>query len=293
MADKLSGKQSTPILEDVPFQARAALDAPFRKRLMILPVLRGPSGVSDSDLQSVRQNFIRSLLKSAEVVVVAETDLKQDVTNLMTGANYDLEKIAKLASPMGVTSVVELQVEKFESKRLADSVGLVRGVRLNLALDLRVRAINTKNNTLLLDETIHAEIQETSTQIASRSRSDRNLYDDPQLTQLVFAKALMQARPRILQNLEKLSWEGRIALIKGDRIYINAGRVSGLQVGDILKISEDGEDVFDPETGRFIGRVPGRLKGTVEVVSYFGKDGAVSVIHSGSGFKENDLVEVY
>jgi hypothetical protein len=71
------------------------------------------------------------------------------------------------------------------------------------------------------------------------------------------------------------------------------GKVSGLQVGDILKVSEDGEDVYDPQTGNYIGGVPGRLKGTLEVISYFGQDGSIAVIHSGSGFKENDKIELY
>ncbi len=93
--------------------------------------------------------------------------------------------------------------------------------------------------------------------------------------------------------MEKLSWEGRVAAVAGERIFVNAGRLSGLQVGDILKITDEGDDVYDPETGRFIGTAPGRLKGTVEVVSYFGKDGAIAVVHSGSGFQENDRVELY
>ena len=293
MADRLSGKSAQVPVEDVPYQARENVDAPFRKRIMVLPILRGSSAFSDANLDMARQSFIRALTKNSEVMVISELDLKQDVASFREGDRFDLEKISKLASPMGVTSVVELSIDKLESKRLSDPVGLVRGVRLKLALEMKVRAANTKNNTLLIDETFRSDLEEVTTQIASRSRSDQNLYDDPQLTQMVLAKALIQVRPRILQNLEKLSWEGRIALVKGERIYINAGRLSGLQVGDILKISEDGEDVFDPETGRFIGRVPGRLKGTVEVVSYFGKDGSVSVVHSGSGFKENDLVEVY
>ena len=64
-------------------------------------------------------------------------------------------------------------------------------------------------------------------------------------------------------------------------------------MGDILKITEEGDEIFDPDTGIFIGRAPGRMKGTVEVVSYFGRDGSICLIHSGSGFKENDRVELY
>lgn len=69
--------------------------------------------------------------------------------------------------------------------------------------------------------------------------------------------------------------------------------MSGLQVGDILKVTEEGHEVYDPETGAYIGNAPGRMKGTLEVISYFGKDGAISILHSGSGIKENDKVELY
>src|SRR5690606_25714789 len=97
-------------------------------------------------------------------------------------------------------------------------------------------------------------------------------------------KAFVSSVPNVLRAVEKLSWEGRVAMVAGERIFVNAGRLSGLQIGDILKVTEEGEDVYDPETGRFIGTAPGRLKGTIEVVTYFGKDGAIAVIHSGSGF---------
>jgi hypothetical protein len=105
--------------------------------------------------------------------------------------------------------------------------------------------------------------------------------------------AFQGAIPNIIRAVEKLSWEGRVAMVSGERIFVNAGRLTGLQVGDIMKITEEGDDVYDPETGRFIGTAPGRLKGTIEIVSYFGKDGAIGVIHSGSGFQENDRVELY
>jgi hypothetical protein len=71
------------------------------------------------------------------------------------------------------------------------------------------------------------------------------------------------------------------------------GRISGVQVGDILKVVEDGNEIYDTELGYHVGKVQGRVKGTLEIVGFFGQDGAVSVVHSGAGFKENDRVEIY
>ena len=103
----------------------------------------------------------------------------------------------------------------------------------------------------------------------------------------------MDFTPQILATMDKMSWEGRIAALSGDRIFLNVGRISGLQIGDILKVSDEGDEIYDPQSGNYIGKVPGRLKGTLEVVSYFGQDGSIAVIHSGAGFRENDRIELY
>jgi hypothetical protein len=153
--------------------------------------------------------------------------------------------------------------------------------------------VNTKNGSIAINEMRTADVEDSTTRVAERSYSDRMLEDDPKLIESVITEAFKSTVPRIVQSLEKLSWEGRVALVKGDRIYLNAGRISGLMIGDILKVSEEGEDVYDPDTGSLIGKVPGRLKGTIEVISYFGKDGSIGIIHSGSGFRENDRVELY
>ena len=64
-------------------------------------------------------------------------------------------------------------------------------------------------------------------------------------------------------------------------------------VGDLIKVLEPGSEIFDPDSGTLIGESPGQVKGTLEVVSFFGSDGSIAVVHSGSGFKVNDRIEMY
>ena len=54
-----------------------------------------------------------------------------------------------------------------------------------------------------------------------------------------------------------------------------------------------GEEIYDPATGTYLGRAPGQLKGTVEVVDFLGPDGAVAVLHTGGNFQEGDTVQLY
>ena len=142
-------------------------------------------------------------------------------------------------------------------------------------------------------DTRSATIEEEVTRVAESSYKDKELSDNPQLIRSVVRAAFSKMVTNLVLALRKMSWSGRIALVRGEKLYLNAGRLSGLQTGDILRVTEAKEEVFDPETGGFLGDITGRMKGTVEVISYFGKDGAVTIVHSGSGFQENDIVEFY
>lgn len=286
-------KAAGPEIRDVPFDARETKEAPLRKRIMVLPFINASAGRSEQAGKVAREAFLRQLRKTDEFVIVANSDFPKDVAAFLKGQEFDLEAMGKIAAAMGISAILEGKIIDVRAKRVGDEVGLVRKIRARMNARVSIRMVNTRNGGIVLNETREAEAEEATTRLAERASSDRDLEDDPILIESVVTRAFQATIPRIVNAVEKLSWEGRVALIKGERVYLNAGRLSGLQIGDILRISEEGEDVHDPETGSYIGRVPGRLKGTVEIVSYFGKDGAISVLHSGSGFRENDLVELY
>lgn len=293
----LSGKktaETAPPVEtkDVPYNARET-EAP-RHRVLVLPFLDERPDNSQAMTDVARQTVVRELLKTRQFVVVTPEDFPHDPKKFLTEENeYDLAQVAKQAAAMGVAAVIEGKVLNIKAKRIGDSVGIIRTTKAQVSTQVRIRIFAGKNGKEILNEVRSADTDASSTRVAERSERNSSLSEDPELIRTAVRKAFMGAVPNILRSVEKLSWEGRVAMVAGERIFVNAGRLSGLQVGDILKVTEEGDDVYDPETGRFIGTAPGRLKGTVEVVSYFGKDGAIGVIHSGSGFQENDRVELY
>jgi hypothetical protein len=93
------------------------------------------------------------------------------------------------------------------------------------------------------------------------------------------------------KQFERQEWSGRIAKISGRTVYLNAGQKTGLIVGDILVVQALGEEIIDPQTNVSLGRAPGPLKGEVMVTGYFGNDGSVATVKSGTGFNVNDLVK--
>src|SRR5690606_26374958 len=101
---------------------------------------------------------------------------------------------------------------------------------------------------------------------------ENNLTERRDLLRYGVRIAARKAVPKVLEIARKLDWVGRVAKIVGSRIYLNAGRQSGLQIGDVLKVLTAGQEIYDPETGALIGVSKGEVKGTIEVIDYFGPD---------------------
>jgi hypothetical protein len=94
-----------------------------------------------------------------------------------------------------------------------------------------------------------------------------------------------------LRQLDLLDWATTIAKVDGENIYLNAGKLSGVRIGDTLEVFEPGREIFHPNTNLSLGWTTGKLKGAVKVTDLFGVDAAVGKVVQGSGFSSNDVVK--
>ncbi len=290
----VSRNQSESTLErNIPIKARNT-NEPL-KRVFVLPFLDASQGGRYSSLKEPsRRVFVNALLNSQEFVVIKNSDFPKDFEQLKASTTeYDLEKIAEIAQGLGVNAVMEGKILEVRAKKLGDEVGIVKKIRATVEAKVQVRVFGGENKKEIFNDTRTATAEATSTRFIERRYSDADLAEDPQLVNEATSKAFQAMIPAISNAMRKLTWNGRIVMVRGEKIYINAGRVSGIQVGDLLKVMDQGQDIFDPQTGTYLGRAEGRMKGTIEIVSYFGKDGAIGVVHSGANLKENDKVELY
>lgn len=266
----------------------------MRKRILVLPFLNQSSYNGSSYIEEARTLFLSELEKTGEVIILhADAVGLTNLADYKQGNTYKSEDIAKKLKLTGVHAVVEGIVKDIVTVRRGDSVGLFRRVKAEIKAKVELRLVSVRSGQVMLTELREADLSEKITRVAERSFTDKDLMDDPTAVQFVVEAAFEKTIPPLITALQKFSWEGRVALVKGERVYLNAGRQSGLNIGDVLRIVEAQEEVYDPESSQFIGNIKGRMKGTVEVISYFGNDGAVTTVHSGSDFKENDLVEFY
>jgi hypothetical protein len=266
-------------------------DSP-RKRVLLLPFLNDSLEKDPSVARTGRDSLVRGLRMTDNFVILDNNDIPKDLKQYQKDQGYDLDAVGKIASELGVVAIIEGRVIEIKAKKSGDEVGLIRSVTAQVQSTVGVKVFSVSNRKEILNEVRSASSVSKSHRVAETGKG-YSLAADPELIQDSLVSAFQGMILPITKAVDKLSWAGRIAMVSSDRVYLNAGRITGLNVGDILRVTEKSEEVYDSETGVLIGKAPGRIKGTLEVVSYFGKDGAIAVIHSGSGFKENDFVELY
>ena len=279
-------------VKDVSGNARKEDSGP-RKRVMILPFLDSSEARPQSLRDDARAEFIKDCNHKGDIIAIDSNELKIDLAKQMKSGEYILTEVAKAASDLGVFAIVEGKIIDLKVSRKADPVGIFRQMKTRFDASVRVRVAIARTGREIFNTVKTVTLEEAQTRVGENASADKMLQTNPEVLEKLVTDAFIDFEPQILGALSKISWEGRIAAINGDRIFLNVGKISGLQMGDLLKVTEEGEEIFDPQTGNFIGKTPGRLKGTLEVISYFGQDGCIAIVHSGAGFKENDKIEQY
>jgi hypothetical protein len=123
------------------------------------------------------------------------------------------------------------------------------------------------------------------------SHASGELSEEQALTNAVTV-ALQGVAEGIIRGLAGLEWSSSVATVEGNNIYLNAGKSTGLKVGDELDIYNPGRQVKNPTTGVSLGRLPGTLQGKVKISQLFGFDAAEAKIVSGGNITSGDMVKL-
>ena len=215
-------------------------------------------------------------------LVLDEQDLaKSDIIREGTGP--------KSGEVLGLNAIVTGAVSQFGVKQKSATylVGASKTQTAEATVDVRV--VDATTGQVVFADSGMGVHEESSTQVLGIGGTKG--YDET-----LEGKALRAAISKFIDNLirqmESLPWSGKVAAVDGDEITINAGRKTGLVIGDRLRVFGEGREVIDPDTKLSLGRKPGREKGEIVVSDFFGEDAAVCRKVSGEGFAVNDIVKL-
>ena len=262
----------------------------LRKRVLVLP-FQNQSNFGETELSQFATDEVKNSLKSLDsFVVVNETELRDLDKAVLPNGDLDMPKLFEVARAHGIVALVTGKIKNITVKEKGNQIGIFQTryntiqahVQLELWEVLQQKPLSTKDFT--------AEVTEENTKVfGNRTLASK----ESSQAEGAISEAIQQMLPSFYSEAQRLGWSGRIAKIDLHRYYINAGELSGVTRNQILRVFGDAEPIIDKESGLMIGMAPGRFKGLLKVVDFFGEDGAIAIVHSGAGFQEKDRVEAF
>jgi curli biogenesis system outer membrane secretion channel CsgG len=231
------------------------------------------------------------LFKSGAFILVEREKLQQLLKEQALGQTgaVDPATAAKAGQLLGCQAIVTGSISQFGVKEFGTNYGVYKQKVQKADCVVDVRVIDTSTGQILFADSGKGEYEKKASQVLGMGQYAG--YDET-LGQEALRAAITKFIDNLIQQLQAVQWTGRIAGIQGNRVYINAGQQTGLRIGDELIVTSLGEEIRDPETGVVIGRAPGPVLGRVKVIGFFGNDGSVAIIESGTGFKVGDQVKL-
>lgn len=266
---------------------------PVRKKVALLKFFNeSPFGGEDLAFHATEE-LRKELRKSPEFNIDPQASAMFGTSKeVYAGGGAKLSQLSRKAKLSGINLVVYGRITHARVRQKTDEIGFVRKTKSYAESVVEIRIFDVHSQKEIFFEKNNGNIDDNSFRFYMDD-NESNLSYRQELLRYSIRVAIRRFVKPMMKLGAKLEWTGRVARIIGSKIYINAGRQSGINIGDILNVMTEGQEIYDPETGALIGVSKGEIKGTLEIIDFFGPDGAVSILHSGGSVTEGDFVQLY
>jgi len=232
-------------------------------------------------------------LQQADVFVLyerADLDELEKEFDLIDSGRVNLNTAAEAGRLVGVQAVVVGTISQFGIWEEAKDYGAYKK-KLEIAeATVDIRVVDVTSGRIIYADTGTGRVEremETVLGFGEKATYDETMAD----------KALRAAMSKFIDNLVRtimeLPWEGYVMDVENvggnEVLYINAGRLSGMETGTLVTVKRVTGKLTDPMTGEFKGYKTVPL-GTAQVYELSGEDISIAKMISGSGAKRGDMV---
>jgi len=224
--------------------------------------------------------LITELTKSGKFIVVERSKLDSIMSEQKLGMSgaIDASTAAKVGKILGLNAIVTGSISEFGSQTEGSEYLIAQSKRQVVKATVDIRVVDAETGQILYaDSGSGLGVKKTGGVLGLGTRAG---YDES-LEQEALRAAIVKFMNNIVAQVEKKPWSCRVADAEGNSVYLNAGSDSGLPVGSKLTIFRSGREIKDPTTGLVIGNTEEKI-GEVKVDRYFGENGSVATLTSGS-----------
>ena len=232
------------------------------------------------------------LQKTERFIVIPQQDMESILAQQRLGATGAInpDTAAKMGQILGLNAIVTGAITAYSETEEGYDYLVSKGKKQIARVTVDYRIVDTTTGVQLLADS-GAGIYEKS--VGSVLGMGTKAAYDTDLRDGALRDALTKAMVNMMRQLESQPWKGKIAKVAGNKLYINAGRKTGLNVGDKLDVYKVGEDIIDPDTHLKLGTTEDKVGQVIVQQNDIGDkaDMSVAVTVSGMGFKQGDVVK--
>jgi len=221
--------------------------------------------------------LVTELAKTGRFVVVERDKLDKIMAEqkLQASGAIDPRTVVKVGQILGLNAIVTGSVSEFGVKQEGSEYVIVQSKRQTAEATVDIRIVDAETGQVIFAD--------SGTGIAKNAKGSvlglggRGGYDET-IEGKALRQAIVQFTENIVSQVSKKPWTCRIAGVRGDSVYLNAGPTMGIEEGQELNCFSLGKQITDPTTGLVLGHEEEPL-GTVRVTGPLGANGEGSIAH--------------
>jgi curli biogenesis system outer membrane secretion channel CsgG len=232
------------------------------------------------------------LQKTERFIVIPQQDIESILGQQRLGATGAInpDTAAKMGQVLGLNAIVTGAITAYSETEEGYDYLVSKGKKQIARVTVDYRIVDTTTGVQMMADSgagIYEKKVGSVLGMGTKAAYDTDLRDG------ALRDALTKAMVNMMKQLESQPWKGKIAKVAGNKLYINAGKKTGLKVGDRLDVYRVGEDIIDPDTHQKLGTTEDKIGQAIIQQNDLGDkaDMSVAMTSSGMGFKQGDIVK--
>lgn len=241
-----------------------------------------------------------ALVKSGKYTVMerSEIDALLEEQSLGVSGVATAESAAQIGQVLGAEILIFGTVSEFGLSSSSTS-GSKRRLSVGIKSDQAVVAVDVRMVNSSTSEIVAAEnVRKTDTKRGLKlGVRDKQFESMSQFDESLVGKATRKAIDSIVELINtqapSIPWQGKVSLVNNGAVYINAGALKGVEVGDVFEVVRPGQKLIDPDTGLELGTTE-TVVGRIQVVDNqigTGKAAQCKII-AGDDVQAKDIIRV-
>ena len=218
--------------------------------------------------------IVTELQKTGQFILVEREKVQRilDEQRFQASDLVEPATVAKVGRLLGVNAIVTGAVTQF-GQREEGVEAIVYQRRSQIAeCTVDIRIVDVETGEILVADSGRGEAKQTVEGVMGLG--GRSSYDTTLAGEALRA-SIFKFSKNIVERMGTVPWTARVAAVDSGRIYIDAGKATGLPIGSELEVMRPGKQIISPTTGKVIGETSNKV-GRVKIIEYMGDDAAVA-----------------